>query len=78
MRMICVQSGEDFGKVTRVTRWVSGRNKGSTQSVTTDRIMDVRIYPRHFVAFLNVSRGTYESKFVHGTFALVDDDEYPI
>lgn len=70
MRVVCVETGEDFGSVTCITKRVSGKHKGSMQAVTTDRIMEVRYYPKQFVAFYNMSRGIYESKFVKGTFKI--------
>jgi hypothetical protein len=73
MRLRHVETNEDFGRVTRITRRVSGRFKGQVQAITTDREMAVRLAPRMFVAFRNASRGTLESKFVHGTFRVVHD-----
>lgn len=71
MRMMCVETNEDFGSVTCITYRVSGKHKGSIQAVTTDRIMQVRYSPNRFVAFYNASNNIYESKFVKGTFRLI-------
>lgn len=66
MRVVCVETGEDFGRVLRVTRRVSGKYKGGIQAVTTDRVMRVRHHPNRFVAFFVASRGIYRSRFVRG------------
>lgn len=75
MRVVCVETGEDFGGVAYVTKRVSGKYRGGIQAVTTDRIMNVRHRPNRFVAFFVASRGIYRSRFVkrHLSFKVVPE-----
>ena len=71
MFVVCIETGESFGSIVQTTRRVSGRHRGTIQAVTTDRVMEVRSYPKRFVAFYNISQQRFESKFVTGTFKVV-------